>query len=418
MKNPQRLIITDNEVMARQIAEAFGEVVECQEYPLYTTGNVSVLWTGGEMIELFQKDTFRYDAAGYSPNAEKIIHCYYNARPRKVKNSIPAIDQSRISYIEQAQTVVDEIIFMCQPTDEGERIIQALKLFFGFEVPTRTIICEWLTSAAIRNAVENGLDRTSKLVEFGSDEAMRRIFNSDTERLEPLKVGTEEITFTTLNLLNGIKWMDAVSLSKQVLHNRAHEDGVLDINTLYTAMAVKYDMTMESLWDSLVYLYGMGLISNPMTHVPNEADALVVNGQGAPDNSKDGRYRDKGIVPSDKRDDSLRGLTYDPENHPDAFYPRTSAIYSFIVDFHDGNLEPEKFDCTEIAKKGCVPITEVEAFLVNGDIDLYTKSVKDSFGSLMCELQCAELITIDKGLVKITELGYALSEDGELILSD
>lgn len=65
-----------------------------------------------------------------------------------------------------------------------------------------------------------------------------------------------------------------------------------------------------------------------------------------------------------------------------------------------------------------MPITEVEAFLVNGDIDLYTKSVKDSFGSLMCELQCAELITIDKGLVKITELGYALSEDGELILSD
>lgn len=96
MKNPQRLIITDNEVMARQIAEAFGEVVECQEYPLYTTGNVSVLWTGGEMIELFQKDTFRYDAAGYSPNAEKIIHCYYNARPRKVKNSITAIDLSLI----------------------------------------------------------------------------------------------------------------------------------------------------------------------------------------------------------------------------------------------------------------------------------------------------------------------------------
>ena len=404
--------------MARQIAEAFGEVKEFQPCPLYQTENIGVLWTGGAMIELTLKDTFRYNGLARFANAETIVRNYYDAIPRKVKNSITAIDLSRISYIEQAQRFVDEIIFMCQPTDEGERIIQALKLFFDFKVPTRTICCEWLTPTAIKNAVENGLDRTSKLVEFGSDEAMRRIFNSDTERFEPLKVGTEEITFTTLNLLNGIKWMDAVSLSKQVLHNRAHEDGVLDINTLYTAMAVKYDMTMESLWDSLVYLYGMGLISNPMTHVPNEADALVVNGQGAPDNSKDGRYRDKGIVPSDKREDSLRGLTYDPENHPDAFYPRTSAIYSFIVDFHDGNLEPEKFDCTEIAKKGCVPITEVEAFLVNGDIDLYTKSVKDSFGSLMCELQCAELITIDKGLVKITELGYALSEDGELILSD
>ena len=123
--------------------------------------------------------------------------------------------------------------------------------------------------------------------------------------------------------------------------------------------------------------------------------------------------------PADKRDDSLIGLKYDHKNHPDAFMPRTSAIYSFIVDFADNNKEHESFDIVAgTDEKRGVPITDIETFIVNGNIDFYTKGVKDTFGTLMWELECAELITIDKGLVKITELGYALSEDGELILSD
>lgn len=424
MKTSHRLIITDNEVMARQIAEAFGEVKEFQPCPLYQTENIGVLWTGGAMIELTLKDTFRYNGLARFANAETIVRNYYDAIPRKVKNSITAIDLSRISYIEQAQRFVDEIIFMCQPTDEGERIIQALKLFFDFKVPTRTICCEWLTPTAIKNAVENGMSQTSKIIELLSDEAMRRIFGSDTARLEPLQIDTEEISYMALDLLEGIKGLDLMRTERYISQNRAYNAGTLDINTLYAEMSVRYDMTMWSLWDSLVYLYGRGLISNPMTYHPEDPDITVVYGQGSPEcdmalRFEDGTSLHTGIVPTDNRDESLIGLEYDHKNHPDAFMPRTSAIYSFIVDFANRNNEQDGFDCVVgTNEKIGVPVTEIEALLVNANIDFYTKSIKDCFGTLMWELECAELITIDKGFVKITELGYALSEDGELILSD
>lgn len=424
MNTPHKLIITDNEIMARQIAEAFGEVKMVKPLPLYQTETTSVLWTGGEMIELTLKDNFRFDAAGPNANAETIIRCYYNARPRKVNNCITAVDQYRISYLESAETFADEIIFMCQPTDEGERIIQALKLFFGFKVPTRTVLCEWFTPAAIKNAVENGIKHTSKLVEFFSDEAMRRIYGSDIARIESLEVGTEEISFMAFDLFAGIKKCELTSTGTNVFQNRAYGIGALDINTLFAEMTVRYGMSMWSLWDSLVYLYGKGLISNPMTYFPGNTDNTVVYGQGSPECNtalcfEDGTCLHTGIVPADNRDDSLIGLKYDHKNHPDAFMPRTSAIYSFIVDFADHNNEHESFDIVAgTDEKGGVPITDIETFIVNGNIDFYTKGVKDTFGTLMWELECAELITIDKGLVKITELGYALSEDGELILSD
>lgn len=423
MNTSHRLIITDNEVMARQIAEAFGEVKMQKALPLYQTETTSVLWTGGEMIELTLKDTFQCDGFGLSKDADTIVRSYYDAIPRRVRNIITTIDQFRISYLENAETFADEIIFMCQPTDEGERIIQALKLFFGFKVPTRTIICEWFTPTIIKNAVENGIHHTSKLIEFFSDEAMRRIFGSDMARLEPLKVDTEEISFMAFDLFDGIKRLDFMKARTDKFQNRAYDLGVLDINTLYAEMSVRYDMTMWSLWDSLVYLYGRGLISNPMTYLPEEPNNTIVYGQGSPEYNKAVRFKDGtllhlGIVPTVNRDDSLIGLEYDHKNHPDAFMPRTSAIYSFIVDFADCNKEHERYDYLDGSNEGGVPVTEIETFLVNGNPDFYTKSVKDCFGTLMWELECAELITIDKGLVKITELGYALSEDGELILSD
>lgn len=65
------------------------------------------------------------------------------------------------------------------------------------------------------------------------------------------------------NLFDGIKRLDFMRARTNVSQNRAYNLGVLDINTLYAEMSVRYDMTMWSLWDSLVYLYGRGVNIEP-----------------------------------------------------------------------------------------------------------------------------------------------------------
>lgn len=400
--------------MAGQIAEAFGATGESYPCPLYKGNFVNIIWTGGLMIDLIQKDTYICDGTERFADAETIVRRYYNAVPRKVRNSITAIDTARIAFIEYAQFAADEIIFLCQPSDEGERLIQALKMFFGFKVPTRTIHCDCFTVNAIRDAVEGGVKNTSKLVEFLSTEAMRRIFFSDIARLDPIQIGVEQISYMAHNLLNEIKEFEEMSCYWD--GNRALSEGALDINTLYVAMAVKYDMTMGSLWDSLVYLYGKGLISNPMIYCPGMPDDEIVFGQGSSENNnrsavKNGKSLLPGIVTTSKRDESLIGIDYDHEDAPDEFVSRTSAIYSYIIDFEEGKLKSDDTDMAVLIEEGRVPVAAVEALIVNGNEDFYTKSVKDCFGSLMCELQCAELIEISKGFVLITEMGYALSKD-------
>lgn len=400
--------------MAGQIAEAFGATEESNPCPLYKGSFVNIIWTGGPMIDLIQKDSYVCDGSERFADAATIVRRYYNAVPRKVRNSITAIDKARIAFIEHVQSNADEIIFMCQPTDEGERLIQALKLFFGFKVPTRTIYCDCFTTTAIKDAVEGGLGYTSKLVEHLSAEAMQRIFFSDLARLKPVQIGVEQISYMAHNLLNEIKNYDEMCCYWD--GNRAQREGALDINTLYVAMDVRYDMTMGSLWDSLIYLYGKGLISNPMTHCPAIPDKEIVFGQGSSEGTngvslKKTKSLLPGIAPTDKRDESLIGLDYDHENAPDEFVSRTSAIYSYIIDFAEGNLKSDDIDTAVLIEEGRVPIAAVEAWIVNGNDDFYTKSLKDCFGSLIFELQCAELIEVTKGFVLITELGYALSKD-------
>lgn len=410
-----KLIITDNKVMADSIAAKMGYVSSDAGRTHYSGLDIEVLWTGGPLIDLGLKEYVKLEPADRFESSEAFVCKYFNAIPRMFNGNVADIDLKRLKYIEDATSYCSEIIFMCQPTDEGQRLIHAIKLFFDFNIPTRTIIIDDYEHYDLESDVECNPENSYPVMNFMAARAMHRVFNYEFNRLNMITVDTEEITPKAYNLFVSIRneMIFRSSVSPQFKTPEISTlGGPQDFNRLYVAMATKYDMTYESMWDSLLYLYAKGLINNPITSQTNSYPLSIINGDGLPEerdtkSTKLSILRDIGCIIPRKIDRSLLHLPYDYVEKPDEFMPRTSAIYTHIIESCSRIVRDE-----EDLKVAYAPFMERPGLsiasimeLVQHDKFYATEGIKDSFGALMHELLVANLIEIDSGFVTLSELG-------------
>lgn len=410
-----KLIITDNKVMADVIATKLGYVLSDAGRTYYSGLDIEVLWTGGSLIDLYLKQSVKFEQSDIFETVEVFVCKYFNAIPRMSHGRVPELDMKRLKYIEDATSYCSEIIFMCQPTDEGQRLIHAIKLFFNFNIPTRTIIADDYEHYDLEADVECTSEDAYPVMNFMAARAMQRVFNYEFNRLNMIEVGTEVITPKAYNLFDTIR-TEMLFRSSISPHFATPEISILggtqDFNRLYVAMATKYDMTFESMWDSLLYLYAKGLINNPINSHTNSYPLSIINGDGLPE---DRDLQPTGmsimrsiscIVPC-KVDKKLLHLPYNHVDKPDEFIPRTSAIYTHIVESCRRIALDEEDQMVVYAPFNERPGLSISSImeLIQHDEFYVTEGIKDSFGALIHELMVADLIQMERGFVTLTELG-------------
>ena len=414
-----RLIITDNKIMADNIAEAFGyDREEDAGTFCYEGSETEILWTGGDFLNLVLKKGMPEDYVLTGMSAEEITSEFYDVYPRREGGLIPLIDESRISYIENSLGYCDEIVFMCQPTAEGERLIQAIKNFFDIKIPTRTIVLREFVRWRIISAVDG--HSSLKLAAIHSFDAMCENLEFDMAARKPVQVDCESVSPLAIKLLHRFCRADTMEKERRGFRNkklRLRIGGLPDLNQLYAAMGHKYDMVMDSLWESLLYLYAEGLITNPVTHLRPRHEREIYTGQGDPDslvwnneNINSPMYYGA-IVPLDHIRQELIGLPYDAEDAPDEFMSRTSVIYSFIVEqirrYDNGEeFETEELPCdSETSPLALIRLARSLSLSLQ-----YNKggSIRTGFGSLVDELRGTGLIELVYGKLTVSQDGWEL----------
>lgn len=414
-----RLIITDNKIMADNIAEAFGyDREEDAGSFLYEGGETEILWTGGDFLNLILKKDVPDDYILTSMSAEEITSEFYDVHPRREGGLIPLIDENRISYIENALGYCDEIVFMCQPTAEGERLIQAVKMFFDIKIPTRTIVLSEFVRWRIISAVDG--HSSLKLAAIHSFDAMEENIAIDVAARNTVQVNYESVSPLSVKLLNRFIHTTRMEKERRDYRNkdlRLRIGGLPDFNQLYAAMGHKYDMIMDSLWDSLLYLYAEGLITNPVTHIRPRHAREIYTGQGNPDslswnneNINSPTYYGA-ILPLDHIRQELINLPYDAENAPDEFLSRTSVIYNFIVEQKKRFDNGEEFEVAEYSCDSKAP--ELHLLRLARSLNLchqYNKctSIRACFGNLVDELRGTGLIELGYGKLTVSQDGWNL----------
>lgn len=414
----KKLIITDNKAMADGIARIIGYDPKDSSLFHYQGESIEVMWTGGDFLCLILKDGITEVPNFADLSAEKIARQFYNVYPRLEGRQTSVVDEARIRYIENAEKRCDEIVFMCQPTAEGERLIQAMKLFFNFTIPTRTVVLDNISEKTFQDDVCNG-NSSALLSALRSCNAMRENVTVDVDKRNTKYINYERVSPAALKILQTICRRYKLSMEGQTNskgRTRIVYGGMLDTNRLYAAMNIKYDMIMEQVWDSLVYLYAEGLISNPMNrlrHRPYSNE--VYYGQGFSDDIHESpcdSFTEAGaIVPTGKIREELLNLPYDQENAPDDFFPRTSVIYTFIVEQklrHDNNEAYESKIFPSFEEEPGLTLTSVISGVRYDNIYMGF-SIRGSLGVLIEDLSCAALLNIRYGYLSPTKEGIAVA---------
>lgn len=419
--NAMRLIITDNKVMADTIAQAFDYTEEDAGAFGYLNEDTQIIWTGGDLIHLSLKDKITKDTDLSHLSAEEITTKCYHATPRTIRGLMANIDKERIAAIEEALSYNEEVFFMCEPTVEGEKVAQSIKLYFGLDNQAQSIVLDEFTPQTVQEAIEFGM-YSMRIEEYRSRMFMAQAVHNDLNtRDEQPVAGVDPITPDALSLYDAIKesyYMERFSFhcidDKEDKERKAVIGGALDINRLYAAMDAKYGMVMWSLWDSLLYLYAKGMISNPMTHLQRELDPNVYFGMGYADDTvitcgtetylkRIGAIRQIGEI-----DEYLLSESYDAKTQLDDFVPRTAAVYRFIVEQHrniDKGLELETITYPPYAENDGYPITEIMKLRSICFGDTHSYSVTHSLGWLIESLYIGELAQpSNAGLTKILDI--------------
>lgn len=388
---------------------------------LYEGETVDVLWTGEDLIRLEIRDDYPLDADIAHMTAEQIARAFYRAVPRTVAGDISVIDRDRIAIIEAALSHYAEIFFMCQPTCEGECLVQAMKMYFNIEEPNKNIVLELFSRVELNGAVLHGF-HSKKLNEHRSDKYLREIVARDMQECVPFCINGVAIGILELKLLHAIGNL----ITQDTTANRAPFSmtegrkrktwigGLLDIEILFVSMSAKYDMDIYSLWDGLLYLYAKGLISNPMTHIQSGPDFDVVVGWGTPERPSwedvcDNEPRSFAGIYTLSVDNSLIGIPFDGEDTcSEHFIPKVSAIYSYIVEEQERvkagqGLEEIHFPAVE--ENDAVHLSCLMSKFIKRGIEFKTDSIENSFGALIYRLVLTGLIDISNGLVKLTDRG-------------
>lgn len=113
------------------------------------------------------------------------------------------------------------------------------------------------------------------------------------------------------------------------------------------------------------------------------------------------------ILTTSKIDKNLVGISYDPEDAPDDFIPRTAAVYRFILEqlkCIENNTEFESMEYKPFTDTGTRRIhlnTVYQWFLSRAS--LRANGIENSFGRLIYELEVAELIEMSDGIVSLCE---------------
>lgn len=422
--NIQRLIITDNKTMAVTIAKYFGYTEEDEATSWYDGGTEEILWTGGNLLtlELNGKTVDIKDLDNMS--AEEITKACYNVVLRSQNGTISHLDTLRLNYIENALAYSDEIVFVCQPTDEGERLVQSIKLFFDIKLPMRTVKCKEFDSVGIDEGVERNV-LSQRLIAYQSAKAMRNNVVNDLLRNDMVKTKDEEVSPQAMMLLSEIK--KHLAAWEKGLHNpdlkrKIRMSGILDIESLYCVMNIKYDMSMEAIWQSLLYLYGKGYISNPMTHRLSRVLHSDYFGDGNPgytipiDTYLKYVSHYGGIYPLENGNVDLSSHECDYEYDPDDFMGQTAAIYNCIfkeMERMENREEPKIKEYPSFAEGHGLTIFEVLRFPYRESFPEDSNSIQNSFGALIDELDCAGFINMRSGYVTVTPSGFqALFDNG------
>lgn len=407
--------------MADAIAEALNkDFVQTFEF-MYEGDVADILWTGEDLIRLEILDKVPENADIANMTAEQIAKNFYRAVPRIFSGDISVIDRDRIAVIETGLPYYEEIIFMCQPTCEGEALVQAIKMYFGIEAKTRNIVLELMSRVEIISAVIHGFN-SNKLDEYRSDKFMRELVGRDICPELAFSINYAVIGSLEIKLLQSI----ARFLSEDTLDNRAHRDktsdgkrkttigGLLDIDKLFVSMSAIYDMDFHTLWDGLLYLYAKGMISNPMTHIQPSPEFGDVVGWGNPERPSwedicERTPRSHGGIYTMSVDDSIIGIPFDGEDScEEHFLPKVSAIYSYIVSEQkrvSAGEDAEAVVFPSIEENDSIHISCLNSRYVNGDNEYKTNSKEYSFGMLIYNLICAGLTVSSGGLLKITDAG-------------
>ncbi|MCM1139895.1 MAG: hypothetical protein NC453_15105 [Muribaculum sp.] len=287
----------------------------------------------------------------------------------------------------------------------------------------RTVICKEFHSISIDEGVERDI-RSQHVIRHMSAKAMKDNVLNDLLRSEMEEVD-DEVSPQSMLLLSEIA--KRIEVWEKGRHNsdlprKVRMSRIVDFELLYCVMTTKYAMPVDALWQSLIYLYAKGYISNPMTHCVSKLDDYEYFGDGNPGYIKPLNTYHRcishcgGIYPLENIDDELLSHDSNPEEGHDDFINRTSAIYTYLVEEMkrmEDQAEPTMKTFPSFNEGHGITIFEALRFAYREAFTEHPNSIRDSFGSLMDELEYTGLIIIKDGYVTITPFGYqALTDNG------
>lgn len=148
-------ILTESRTVAKTIAQSLGVNIQRKGY--YSKGDISVSWTGGNIVTAKPKSRFEFSVSS-DMTADETFAANYRFSPRVKRSDRPSRadrDASQLSVIRRLWQDSDIVFNAMKPSAFGEVMFESMKNFIGSDTPTSRLWLRRITRTDIEAAVSD-----------------------------------------------------------------------------------------------------------------------------------------------------------------------------------------------------------------------------------------------------------------------
>ena len=148
-------ILTESRMVAKTIAQSLGVNIQRKGY--YSKGDISVSWTGGNIVTAKPKSRFEFSVSS-DMTADETFAANYRFGPREKrgdKSSRAARDAAQLSVIKRLWQESDIVFNAMKPSAFGEVMFESMKNHIGCSTTTSRLWLRRITRADIEAAISD-----------------------------------------------------------------------------------------------------------------------------------------------------------------------------------------------------------------------------------------------------------------------
>lgn len=149
------LILTESRTVAKTIAQSLGVNIQSKGY--YSKDNISVSWTGGNIVTAKPKSRFEFSVSS-DMTADETFAANYRFSVREKRKDKPGRadkDSVQLSVIRQLWHDADIVFNAMKPSPFGEVMFASMANYIGSDVPTSRLWLRNITRREIENAISD-----------------------------------------------------------------------------------------------------------------------------------------------------------------------------------------------------------------------------------------------------------------------